>query len=275
MAPIGPSLRDKLAAGDLVLCLALVQARTADVPVMAAACGYDAIYVDLEHASVSLDTASLLCASAIGAGISPLVRVPSHQPEILALVLDGGAIGVIVPHVETEAEAEMISDACRFPPRGHRSISGTNLITGYQPLAQAAVLERLNRETVVAVMIETPGAVDRADAIAAVDGVDMLFIGPHDLTAEIGILGRFEDHRFTDAVTRVANACAAHGKAMGIAGIAEQVLLRQFVDLGLQFISAGSDAGLFRQAATARSTELRALATAPATETRTKQGGRA
>src|SRR5690348_16242110 len=86
------SLRDALHGEGLVLCLALMNARTPDVPAIAAACGYDAVYVDLEHTSTSLETASMLCASAIGAGISGLVRVPSGDPSVIARVLDNGAV---------------------------------------------------------------------------------------------------------------------------------------------------------------------------------------
>lgn len=100
--PMTTALRDTLRAEALVLCLALLHARTPDVPAIAAACGYDAVYVDLEHTSTSLDTAQMLCASALGAGISGLVRVPSNDPSVIARVLDGGAVGVIVPHINSK-----------------------------------------------------------------------------------------------------------------------------------------------------------------------------
>src|SRR3954467_7839382 len=101
-----PSLRDRIDAGELVVCLALAQARTADIPMIAAASGFDAVYVDLEHTATSFETVSLLCSGAVAAGITPLVRVPSHDPHHLTRSLDVGATGVIVPHVESRAEAE-------------------------------------------------------------------------------------------------------------------------------------------------------------------------
>src|SRR5271168_4966374 len=96
--PMTTALRDALQGEALVLCLALLNARTPDVPAVAAACGYDAVYVDLEHTSTSLETAQMLCVSALGAGISGLVRVPSADPSVIARVLDCGAVGIIVPH---------------------------------------------------------------------------------------------------------------------------------------------------------------------------------
>ena len=154
---------------ELVLCMALTQARTADIPMIAAAAGFDAVYVDLEHTAISLETTSLLCSGAIGAGITPLVRVPSHDHQYLTRSLDVGAMGVIVPHVETRAEAEAIVDACRFPPRGHRSVSGPNPANRYQAMPQRELLDAFDAQTVVSVMLETPAAVAarRRDRVGA------------------------------------------------------------------------------------------------------------
>ncbi|OCB23678.1 HpcH/HpaI aldolase family protein [Mycobacterium intracellulare] len=257
--PMTTALRDALRAEALVLCLALLHARTPDVPAIAAACGYDAVYVDLEHTSTSLDTAQMLCASALGAGISGLVRVPSNDPSVIARVLDAGAVGVIVPHINSKKEAEGVVQAARFPPIGNRSISGPNAVSGYAPRTAPQLVELLERRTVVAVMIETPEAVEAADAIAAVHGVDMILIGPSDLTAEMGIHGQYENDHFHSAVESVAAACRSHGVALGIAGIKSVDLLNRFVGLGLRFISAGTDVGMMTEAASARAQALRGL----------------
>jgi 2-keto-3-deoxy-L-rhamnonate aldolase RhmA len=253
------SLREALRGDGLVLCLALMNARTPDVPAIAAACGYDAVYIDLEHTSTSLETASMLCASALGAGIAGLVRVPSHDPSVIARVLDGGAVGVIVPHVNSSIEAQEIVDAARFPPLGHRSISGPSAVSGYSPRSATELAELFEKRTVVAVMIETPEAVADCEAIAAVDGVDIVLIGPSDLTAEIGIHGQYENDHFRRAVESVAAACRKHGVALGIAGIKSLDLLERFVDQGLRFISAGTDVGMMTEAASARARALRQL----------------
>ena len=253
------SLRDALRGDGLVLCLALLNARTPDVPAIAAACGYDAVYVDLEHTSTSLDTAAMLCASAIGAGISSLVRVPSHDPSVIARVLDSGAVGVIVPHINSKSEAEAVVHAARFPPIGHRSISGPNAVSGFEPRPAPELTALLERRTVVAVMIETPTAVEAADAIAAVDGIDMILLGPSDLMAEMDIHGQYENAHFHHAVESVAAACRSHGVALGVAGIKSLDLLNRFVRLGLRFISAGTDVGMMTEAATTRARDLRGL----------------
>ena len=101
---------------------------------VAKAGGYDALYVDMEHSPYSIDTAATICAAAIGVGITPLVRVPSHDGHWSSRVLDGGAQGVIVPHVNNRAEAEAVVRNCRFPPLGRRSVMGLGPALGYRAM---------------------------------------------------------------------------------------------------------------------------------------------
>ena len=253
------TLQERIDEHAVALCLCLTQARTVDYPMMAAAIGFDAIYVDLEHTATSLETASMLCAAAIGADVFPMVRVPAHDHQYLTRVMDTGAMGVIVPHVDTRKQAELVVEACRFPPVGHRSIVGPSPATAYAALSQPETVELLERQTVVCAMVETPEAIEHVDEIASVPGLDMVLVGPHDLTAEMGILGQFRDERFLEAVAATARACATHGTILGIAGIAELDLLAELVALGVRFVSAGTDTGFFTQAARARVTELRTL----------------
>nr|WP_110802455.1 aldolase/citrate lyase family protein [Mycolicibacterium iranicum] len=253
------SLRQLLREDGLVLCLALLNARTPDVPAIAATCGYDAVYVDLEHTSTTLETAGMLCSSALGAGIDGLVRVPSQDRSLIARVLDVGASGIIVPHINSRQEAQAVVDAARFPPVGHRSISGPNALSGYASVPATELTATLEARTVVAVMVETPAAVAAVDDIASVDGLDMIVIGPSDLTAEMGIHGQYENEYFHNAVKSVAAACRNHGVALGVAGIKSLDLLESFVDLGLRFISAGTDVGMMTEAVTTRAQALRSL----------------
>ena len=103
-APVNKA-KQMLKADKLVLCMAVNQMRTAEAPVIAAACGFDAIFVDLEHSATSTETAALICVSAVGAGITPIARVSSHHPFQAARILDAGAQGVMIPHIENAAEA--------------------------------------------------------------------------------------------------------------------------------------------------------------------------
>ena len=252
-------MRQKIDANDLILCLCIAQARTVDIPMMAAACGFDAIYVDLEHTATSLETTSMLCAAAVGFGLISMVRVPSHDPQTMTRVIDTGAMGVIVPHVDTREQAEHIVDTCKFPPIGHRSISGPNPVTRYRPMSVSENVEYLNQQTILTAMLETPEAIEQADAIASVPGLDMILIGTHDLTAEMGILGQFGHKSFARAMETAATACKKHGVVMGIAGIKDLELIGDLVAQGVRFISAGTDAGFFMEAARARADELKSI----------------
>ena len=126
-------------------------------------------------------------------------------------------------------------------------------------MPQRELLDLFDAQTTVAVMLETPDAIANADAIASVEGIDMVMVGPHDLTAEMGILGQFHDEAFLHAVRTVAKACRAHDTVFGIAGIRDVELLTEFAALGLRFVSAGTDAGFLSEAAGAHATRLRAI----------------
>src|SRR5258708_27607841 len=141
------SMKQKLAAGELVLCMNVRLARTVDIAMVAEAGGYDAVYVDMEHSPYSIDTAATICAAAIGVGITPLVRVPSHDGHWSSRVLDGGAQGVIVPHVNNRGEAEAVVRNCRFPPLGRRSVMGLRPAPGYRAMPLGEINERLNAAT--------------------------------------------------------------------------------------------------------------------------------
>src|SRR5580692_12793711 len=127
--------KQMLKANALVLCMGVNQLRTPNIA-MAAACGFDALYIDLEHNPTSLETAAGICVAALGLGITPIARVSSHDPHDATRILDCGAQGVMVPHVNTAAEARAIVEACRFAPLGHRSAAGTLPSLGYAQLSQ-------------------------------------------------------------------------------------------------------------------------------------------
>jgi len=243
-----------------VLCMGLRQARTADIPMIAAQAGFDSIYVDMEHSPVSLESVSTLCAGALGAGITPIVRPPGHGADWISRVLDGGSQGLLVPHVSSAQEARAIVQAARFPPLGHRSVMGATPALGYKALPLGETNKTLNAETIVIVMIETPQGVDLADEIAAVDGVDMLLIGSNDLCTELGIPGELRHPRLRAAYESVAKACRAQGKALGVGGIRGDIeLQRQLLELGARFIIAGNDVAYLSAAARADVQSLRKI----------------
>ncbi len=254
------NVRHRLAAGEVAVSMIVRLVQSIEIANIAKACGFDSLYVDLEHCSFSLETTSQICMASLEAGVTPFVRVPSYESEYVSRVLDGGALGVIAPHVSGAADAERVVRYAKFPPHGNRSVSvGTpHLRFRSWPLGEARRI--LNEETMVVAMIEAPDAVERADEIAAVEGVDILMIGTNDLCAEMGIDGQFEHERVKRAYGRVIEACRKHGKAAGIGGLASKPkLMAEFITAGAHYVSSGADLSFVLAAGTARANEIRAL----------------
>ncbi len=249
--------RERLERGELSLGLGLRQARTVDIAKTLKSCGYDWLFIDLEHNTMSIDTAAQIAVAALDTGIAPLVRVPARQYWLATRALDGGALGVVMPHVDTPEEAREVVAQLKYPPIGHRSVAGALPQMDFKPVKAGELTTLLNAATLITVMIETPQAVANADAIAAVPGVDALLIGTNDLAMEMGIPGDFANPRVVAAYEAVIAACRKHGKFPGMGGVYVEDLLRRYVGLGMRMILAGGDVGMLMQAATQRSSFLR------------------
>ena len=249
----------RLAAGELALGMGARQARTVDIATIAKTCGFDWLFIDMEHSSMDVDLASQLAMASLGAGITPLVRVPGHEHYHASRLLDNGAQGVVAPHVDTVEEAQRIARACRYPPLGHRSIAGAQPQLGFRTVPVGEATKLVNDLTLVVVMLETPRAIANADAIAQVPGVDVLLIGTNDLCAEMGIPGQFTEPRVEDAYRKVIAACARHGKHPGMGGVYEPKLMEQYIRMGMRMILSGSDLSFMMAGARARSEFLRGV----------------
>jgi 2-keto-3-deoxy-L-rhamnonate aldolase RhmA len=164
-----------------------------------------------------------------------------------------------VPHVDTPEQARALVDAFRFAPMGHRSTGGTNAQFGYRPPAAAEAQKVLNAEILIIPMIETPLAVENADAIAAIDGIDALLIGTNDLTLEMGISGQVGHARIKSAYAKVASACKRHGKVLGMGGVYDQELATEYIGMGARLILGANDHALILNAASQRVQFLRGL----------------
>ena len=258
MAMVRNAARERLDAGELALGVILRQARTVDVAPIMQSCGYDWLFLDLEHNSMDLDTAVQIAVAALGAGIAPVARVPAGQLWMATRFLDGGGLGIVVPHVDTPEAAHRIAQALRYPPVGHRSVAGGLPHLGYEKVGLAETCTAINAATFVVVMLETPTAIANADAIAAVPGIDSLLIGTNDLAMELGIPGGFADERVVAAYEAVCDACRAQGKFAGVGGIADEALLRRYIGMGVRVVLPGSDLSFMAAAATKTATTMRA-----------------
>jgi 2-keto-3-deoxy-L-rhamnonate aldolase RhmA len=190
-------------------------------------------------------------------GITPIVRVAGKEHWLASRMLDNGAQGVVVPHVESELEARRVAEHCRFPPLGHRSMGGGLQQLGFASMPVGEAARIVNQETLVVVMLESPKGIEHCEAIAAVAGIDALLIGTNDLCFEMGIPGQFNDPRVAEAYRLVIAACRKHGKFAGMGGMYTPELLERHIAMGVQLILAGSDFSLLLQAGTARASLVR------------------
>lgn len=213
-----------------------------------AACGLDFVCIDWEHAQIARDTVENLVRAADVHGVPAMVRVPGHGGEAIQAALDSGARGILVPRVSTTDQAAAAVRATRYPPLGARGVGpGRAAGYGYRIFDHLAAA---NREIVLAVQIETAEGLANAAAIAAVDGVDLVFVGPGDLSVSIGALGPDGAAVLGAAVGAILEAAQSAGRAAGIfCGRAEDA--GRWAAAGASFFIVASDAMFLGAAAAA------------------------
>lgn len=206
---------------------------------------FDWLVVDMEHSPIDVPTATVMLstiADVSGGRITPLVRLLSGTQENIKQALDAGAQGVIAPLVGTAEEARRVVRFARYPPEGERGSGGLLPHIGFGA-SRAEYLTHANREILVGVQIETRQGLENVDAIAAVPGIDVLFIGPNDLHLALGLPAGYwsDEPAFTHAIERVRRACQGHGVTLGtLCQGAQQVKARR--GDGFRFVGLGSDA---------------------------------
>ncbi|HSU07046.1 MAG TPA: aldolase/citrate lyase family protein [Acetobacteraceae bacterium] len=262
MTTLRNSAREKLADGGLAIGFSVRLLRTVEVAPAAKAAGFDWLWLDCEHGTLSLDQAAQIAVAALECGIAPIVRVPNGEYSLATRILDNGALGIVIPHVDTAEEAKEVVQKLKYPPVGHRSIGGIGPHYGLRSLKVGDAAAVLNAANLTIVMLETPKAIENADAIAAVPGIDVLLIGTNDLCAEMGIPGEFTHDRVAAAYGTMIAACRNHGKHPGMAGIYTESIMQRYIAMGASFVLGGGDAAFVMAAATSRATNLRKMASA-------------
>jgi 4-hydroxy-2-oxoheptanedioate aldolase len=219
---------------------------SAPVAEILAPAGYDWIMIDAEHAPNDVGTVLDQLRALKGGTATPIVRPAWNDPVLIKRYLDLGVQSLLVPWVQNAAEAARAVAATRYPPAGIRGVALIHRASGYGRIAD--YLKRANDEMCVLVQVETREALGQLEAIAAVDGVDGVFIGPSDLSAAMGLIGGNRSPEmmavFADAATRSTRA----GKPIGILAPVEEDA-RRFLEMGYSYVALGSDAGLLRVAA--------------------------
>jgi 4-hydroxy-2-oxoheptanedioate aldolase len=211
---------------------------------MMARVGFDWLTVELEHTPTNLETAATMFAIISASGSVPLVRVPWNTTENIKRVLDTGAWGIVVPMVNSRAEAEAAVAAARYAPRGNRSIGGQLHAVNFET-DPATYYARANDEILTVLMAEHVKAIEAADEILSVPGIDVVFIGPNDLHHSLGKPPAFEsdDPDFTGALAHILKMARKHGVAPGL-HVADAAAAQRRLAEGFQFIAIASEAGM-------------------------------
>ncbi len=232
-------VKKKLAEGGVAVGSFLVEFATPGIPRILAAAGSEFVIYDQEHTGWSVEMLRPLIFASHASGIVPIVRVPATEKHLIAAVVDAGAMGVMVPWVESAEQARRIVEAAKYPPEGKRGAGPMypDEMTG----DLAATMASMNREQLIVVMVETVAGVEHADEIAAVEGIDLLWVGHGDLTTSLGIPGQFDDQRYLEALDRIFAAAEANGKPVGIMGVSPDDA-RRSVARGFRAIGFGERA---------------------------------
>jgi 2-keto-3-deoxy-L-rhamnonate aldolase RhmA len=240
-------MRDALRAGDPLVGTWVSLADPAVAELVAP--DADLVFLDTEHTPNSLETLTNCARAVDAAGATdadatpalPIARVPWNDPVRIKRVLDTGVAGVMIPMIESAEGARQAVAACRYPPDGDRGIA-TARASAYGRHFEAYV-DRANEATLTILQIETAAGVENAADIAAVDGVDALFVGPADLSASLGVFGEWSDPALLDAISRVLEAGAATETPVGTLG-ADPEQVRALGSLGFDFLVAGVDTSI-------------------------------
>jgi 2-keto-3-deoxy-L-rhamnonate aldolase RhmA len=254
------NVKTKLARDEVVASMTVRLVRGIEIARIARTAGFDTLYVDLEHSSFSLETCGQICMAAVEAGIAPFVRVPANTPDYISRVLEGGALGIIAPHVRSADEARAVVRAAKFAPLGERSNAGGLPHLHFRSFPAPEAYAALNEATMVIVQFESAAALDKTEEIVAVDGVDMVLVGLNDLLADWGIPGEYDHPTVREAYARTIAACRKQGKHCGVGGLATRPdLVADFVRMGARYVSTGTDLAFLLSACTARAKQVREI----------------
>lgn len=250
------SLRDRMRAGDL-LAGTFQKTPTPDVFEVLSLSGLDFVCLDAEHAPFGRVQLDACLAVARAKAYPTLVRVPDGEPSTLLRALDAGATGVVIPHVFSAEKAAAVALASRFG-HGGRGYAGSTRWAGFATRSMGDVLAQSREETIVIAQIEEPEGVEAADAIAAIDGIDALFVGPADLAVCLGETS-IDAAPVRDAMRQVGEACARHGKTL-VTFAASAASAGELRALGVTMFLIASEHGFMLQGARAAVAGLREVA---------------
>lgn len=252
-------VKQALAAGGTAFGAMVFEFFTPGIARICANAGAQFVMYCMEHTGVGLETLKPQFALCRALGVAPLARVPATEYHFVARALDAGALGVMVPLVDDAEQAARIVSFSRYPPEGRRGAAFGFAHDDYRGGDVVEKMRAIHARTLVICMIETRAGLDNVDAIAAVPGVDVLWLGHFDLTNFLGIPGQFSHPEYRAAVRRIAEAAARHGKAAGYMA-ADAALGSEYLAQGYRMLATGTDQALLQNAMTEMLTRWRTSA---------------
>jgi 2-keto-3-deoxy-L-rhamnonate aldolase RhmA len=237
------SLRKRLRDGEVIFGQMVLELFTSGIGPMLAASGAEFVIYDMEHGRCDINLLAEMIASCRGSQIVPMARVPDIHFQPLSRVLDIGARGVMVPRVETRAQAEDIVAQLKYAPVGRRGVA-LGIAHDLYRAGGAEFFQQANEDTIVILLLETVKAFENLDAIISVPGVDVAWMGHYDLTVSMGIAAQFDHPRFLNAMDALVASCRRHGVAPGFLP-ATWESAAHWIHKGFRALSLGSDIGVF------------------------------
>lgn len=237
------SLRQRVLAGETVLGSMMFELYGPGVPQLLVNAGAEYVIYDMEHTGTSFETIKAQISHCRSLPIAPMARVPRGEYHFLARALDIGCHGVMIPMVESEDEARAIVEATHYPPRGRRGAAFGFAHDDYAAGDPKAKMRAADARTLVIAQIETERGLEHVEAIAAVEGIDVLWVGHFDLTNFLGIPGQFDNPTYLKALERIVAAGRRNKKGLGFMA-ASADWARQYKKLGFNMLAAGPDQAL-------------------------------
>ena len=217
------------------------------IAMMCEAAGLDFVLIDMEHGPFEIPQVARMIAAFKATEISPLVRIPASEYHFVSRVMDAGAHGIMAPNVRSPEQARLLNSSMRYAPEGNRGLGLGSAHNDYVRPDSVAYMAEANRRNVLICQIESVTALECLDEIAAVPGVDCLWVGQMDLTQSMGIVGQFRHPDFLAALEKVAETASATGKFAGIQpGSPEQA--REWMEIGYNVVSYSTDLGVYGEA---------------------------
>jgi len=236
-------LRQRAMAGETVRGAMVFEFFSPGIAQVLAHAGAEFVIYDMEHTGIGFETVKDQVAHCRGIGIAPMVRVPRGEYHFLARALDIGCQGVMIPMVESLDQAKAIVEATRYPPNGRRGAAFAFAHDDYAPGDPHIKMKAADARNLVIALIETERGIEHVEAIAALPGIDVLWLGHFDLTNFLGIPGQFDNPKFVDAVKRIVAAGRKHKKGLGFMA-ADTTWAKQFNELGFNMLATGTDHGI-------------------------------